>query len=171
MAGGQGEISSPNFLSWCFFYKKKAPLPHLQPQQEILVVVPSHCPPCCWVGVTIPGVSPGVWGCWGSSAGCWAGGLRVQEGAQCVWSWERQEGTCLEPPLPGHCVPSEVCPCLVGTGMVQRERLCSAGFWFLVLVLSARVPAGLSVAKQPLGNGAGKLLGSPACPNPTVQVW
>lgn len=132
MAGGQGEISSPNFLSWWFFYKKKAPLPHLQPQQEILVVVPSHCPPCCWVGVTIPGVSPGVWGCWGSSAGCWAGGLRVQEGAQCVWSWERQEGTCLEPPLPGHCVPSEVCPCLVGTGMVQRERLCSAGFWFLV---------------------------------------
>lgn len=56
----------------------------------------------------------------------------MQEGAQCVWSWERQEGTCLEPPLPGHCVPSEVCPCLVGTGMVQRERLCSAGFWFLV---------------------------------------
>lgn len=51
------------------------------------------------------------------------------------------------------------------------SALLDFGFWFLVLVLSACVPARLSVAKQPLGNGAGKLLGSPACPNPTVQVW
>lgn len=38
---------------------------------------------------------------------------------------------------PGRCVPSEVCPCLAGTGMVRRERLrwlLEAEVWWCHLV-------------------------------------